>query len=97
MYSINKSTNLYLKKVFVMEETETIAALSTGKGNAALAIIRISGKKTFEILAKCLKPEKRFLRSQEKEIRLYQFYNKKTGKTVDEITAIKYISPKSYT
>ena len=80
-----------------MEETETIAALSTGKGNAALAIIRISGKKTFEILAKCLKPEKRFLRSQEKEIRLYQFYNKKTGKTVDEITAIKYISPKSYT
>jgi tRNA modification GTPase len=80
-----------------MEENETIAALSTGKGNAALAIIRISGGKTFEILAKYLKPDKRFLRSQEKEIRLYQFYNKKTGKTVDEITAIKYISPKSYT
>ena len=60
-----------------MEETETIAALSTGKGNAALAIIRISGKKTFEILAKCLKPEKGFLRYQEKEIRLYQFHNKK--------------------
>jgi len=33
------------KKVFVMEENETIAALSTGKGNAALAIIRISGIK----------------------------------------------------
>jgi len=80
-----------------MEENETIAALSTGKGNAALAIIRISGGKTFEILAKYLKPDKRFLRSQEKEIRLYQFYNKKTGKTVDEITAIKYNSPKSYT
>jgi tRNA modification GTPase len=80
-----------------MEENETIAALSTGKGNAALAIIRISGGKTFEILAKCLKPEKGFLRSQEKEIRLYQFYNNKTGKTVDEITAIKYNSPKSYT
>jgi tRNA modification GTPase len=80
-----------------MQEKETIAALSTGKGNAALAIIRISGKKTFEILAKCLKPEKRFLSSKEKEIHLYQFYNNKNLKTIDEITAIKYASPRSFT
>jgi tRNA modification GTPase TrmE len=80
-----------------MEENDTIAALSTGKGNAALAIIRISGKKTFENLTKWLRPEKRFLRSALQEIHLYQFYNKKTRKTVDEITAIKYASPKSFT
>ena len=80
-----------------MEENKTIAALSTGKGNAALAIIRISGNKAFEILSKCLNPSKRFLSSSPKEIHLYQFYNKKTQKIIDEVTAIKYVSPKSFT
>ena len=80
-----------------MEENETIAALSTGKGNAALAIIRISGNKAFEILSKCLNPSKQFLSSFPKGINLYKFYNKKSQKIIDEVTAIKYVSPKSFT
>lgn len=80
-----------------MEENDTIAALSTGKGNAAMAIIRISGKKAFEKLGKLMKPEKRFLNSAPKEIHCYQFYDLENKRIVDGITAIKYASPRSFT
>jgi tRNA modification GTPase len=80
-----------------MEQNSTIAALATGKGNAALAIIRISGEKTFEIIKKLVKPENNFKEANSKEIRIYKFVNFRTKKLIDEITAIKYVSPKSYT
>lgn len=35
---------------------ETIAAISTATGNGGIGIIRISGKKCFEILEKIFKP-----------------------------------------
>jgi tRNA modification GTPase len=80
-----------------MEKRDTIAALATGKGNAALAIIRISGKKAFGIVQKLVKPENRFLNVLPKEIGIYKFTNFKTQKVIDEVMAIKYLSPKSYT
>ena len=80
-----------------MEKRDTIAALATGKGNAALAIIRISGKKAFEIVKKLLKPENRFINAPPKETRIYKFTDFKTQKVIDEVMAIKYLSPKSYT
>jgi tRNA modification GTPase len=79
------------------EDNKTIAALATGKGKSALAVIRISGIDAFKIVAKCLNPEKRFNNARPKSIHLYYLINSKTKKNIDEITAIKYVSPKSYT
>ena len=80
-----------------MEKRDTIAALATGKGNAALAIIRISGKKSFEIMQKLVKQENRFINALPKETGIYKFTNFKTQKVIDEVMVIKYLSPKSYT
>jgi tRNA modification GTPase len=79
------------------EDNETIAALATMQGKTALAIIRISGKKSFEIIKKCIFPEEKFVKASPKTINLYKFLNNQTKKIIDEITAIKYEFPKSYT
>ncbi len=80
-----------------IEENDTIAALATGKGNAALAVIRISGNESIEKISRCLTQKEKFLKSSNNSIHLYQMYDSETKKPIDDITAIKYISPKSYT
>jgi len=83
--------------VHCIEQRDTIAALATGKGNSALAIIRISGKNSFKLVSQCLLQEQRFLQADPRRIHLYRFYDKELKKSIDEITAIKYASPQSYT
>jgi tRNA modification GTPase len=80
-----------------LENSDTILALATGNGNAALAIIRISGKQAIECVAECVLQKDRFLKIKAKEISLYQIVDKKENKRIDEVTAIKYESPASYT
>lgn len=75
---------------------KTIAALATPKGAGALAIIRVSGNDTFSIVEKCLKEKKRFIKASPSMIRLYTFIDS-CNTIIDEITAIKYRAPKSYT
>ncbi len=83
--------------MYYLEDDKTIVGLATGKGNAALAIIRISGKESFEIIKKCLFPEEKFIKSPPNKIKIFNFIDNETKKTIDEITAIKYEFPKSYT
>jgi tRNA modification GTPase len=80
-----------------MNQPETIAALATPNGMSALAIVRISGSKSFEIVSKCLLEKKKFTSAHHNRINLYTLVDLKTKSNIDEITAIKYSAPKSFT
>jgi tRNA modification GTPase len=79
------------------ENNETIVALATGRGNSALAIIRISGRNSFEIISKCIFPSEKFIHASPKNIHLFKIIDNEKKQTIDEITAIKYQNPESYT
>lgn len=78
-------------------ESRTIAALSSAKGRGAISVIRVSGCRTFEILEKCLEPQLAFRRSPARQINLYTFISPLTRRAVDQITAVKYVGPASFT
>lgn len=76
----------------------TIAAISTATGNGGIGIIRMSGKKSFEILNKIFIPLKR----ESDEIKGYSMklgyiVDPKTNEKIDEVLVSYFISPKSYT
>jgi tRNA modification GTPase len=75
----------------------TIAALSTGKAKSAIAVVRVSGKDAFSIVGKCLEPSKTFQKIAPNHIHLYKIISSQSQKTIDQVTAIKYKAPKSYT
>ncbi len=75
---------------------ETIVALASASGTGALSIIRASGFSCFDIVRKVIEQKKRFESAAYKEIALYRIV-KKGGNIIDEVTAIKYQKPQSYT
>jgi tRNA modification GTPase len=77
--------------------TETIAAVATPHGKGALAVIRISGANAFGISARCLVEREKFEKAPSRRVMLYKVKFPGTEKAVDEITAIKYAAPKSFT
>jgi tRNA modification GTPase len=79
------------------EDNETIVALATGRGKSALAIIRISGRNSFEIISKCIFPSEKFIHLSPKSIHLFKIIDNEKKQNIDEITAIKYQNPESYT
>lgn len=77
-------------------EEETIAAISTATGTGGIGIIRMSGKKCFNIINKIFRPV-----SGNNEVEGYKF---KYGhivdsnqKVIDEVLVSYFVSPKSYT
>ncbi len=77
--------------------TKTIAALSTPQGTGAIAIVRVSGPRAISALEKCLDPFPEFHKSKPQCVRLYRIVSPRTGKIVDQITAVKYEAPHSFT
>ena len=74
---------------------DTIAAISTPKGEGGIAIIRISGDKTFEILDKIV-----VKKNPNANLGFYKLnygFIKDGEKTVDEVMAVRLKAPKSYT
>lgn len=74
---------------------DTIAAISTPKGEGGIAIIRISGDKSFEILDKIF-----VKKNPNANLGFYKLnygFIKDGEKTVDEVMAIRLKAPKSYT
>ena len=73
---------------------DTIAAISTAKGEGGIGIIRISGDRSFEIIDKIFKPYNN---------KKMPYYNLKYGhiydcdKLIDEVMVVKMKAPKSYT
>ena len=74
---------------------DTIAAISTPKGEGGIAIIRISGDKSFEILDKIF-----IKKNPNADLGFYKLnygFIKDGEKTVDEVMAVRLKAPKSYT
>lgn len=76
----------------------TIAAISTATGNGGIGIIRMSGKKCFDILEKIFIPYDK----ENSEIKGYTLkfgyiINPKTKEKIDEVLVSYFIAPKSYT
>jgi len=79
-----------------MTYTDTIAGLATPRGKGALAIIRVTGTDSIPVILKCIKQKKSFSKLEPNKIHLFDIYDKNDEK-IDQITLIKYVSPKSYT
>ena len=74
---------------------DTIAAISTPKGEGGIAIIRISGDKSFEILDKIF-----IKKNPNADLGFYKLnygFIKDGEKTVDEVMAVRLKAPRSYT
>jgi tRNA modification GTPase len=78
-----------------MEKTSTITALSTPQGTSALAVIRVSGKDTFSIIAKCIEEKEKFLKDLPRHLGIYKICSSTTP--IDRVTIVKYCNPSSYT
>lgn len=74
---------------------DTIVALASPPGQGALAIIRLSGEKSLEIFNHNIQQNDKFNKIQAGSIGLYSFWD--TVESIDELTAIKYVAPRSYT
>ncbi len=73
----------------------TIAAIATPFGQGAISIVRLSGKKTFEIMKKIFRSETDFDEAENWKA----IYGKIVAaeKIVDEVIVVKYQSPHSFT
>lgn len=80
-----------------MNRKKTIAAIATPIGKSALAIIRISGPEAFEIVFRCLKEQEKFNTSEANIVSLYTIIHPQKKIPLDEVTAIKYSAPRSFT
>jgi tRNA modification GTPase len=70
-----------------------IFALSTGRGPAGIAIIRLSGQDTFEICKLIIKEKNFNLNS----INLRKFYDPKQNSLIDEGILLMFKAPNSFT
>jgi tRNA modification GTPase len=80
-----------------MNQYNTIAALSTGRGKSAVAAIRVSGETAFSTVGKCISQSAEFEKLLPQQIRLFTFAHPASKKVIDRIMAVKYEKPHSYT
>ena len=74
---------------------DTIAAISTPRGEGGIGIIRISGDKSFEILEKIFNTK-----NPNRDLGFYKFnygFIHDNGKIIDEVMAVRMKAPKTYT
>ncbi|MDR2577313.1 MAG: tRNA uridine-5-carboxymethylaminomethyl(34) synthesis GTPase MnmE [Chitinispirillales bacterium] len=84
-------------------QSPPIATLSTPPGRGALAAIRLSGDGVHELFVSVIAEKEKFDRESARKIGVYTVIDAdndtKTGslKIIDEVTAIKYAAPRSFT
>ena len=78
-------------------DTDTIAAIATPHGKSALAVIRVSGPQAVEICGVCLREKALFEAANDRYIQIYTAIDPSTTMALDEVTAIKYHAPRSFT
>jgi len=74
--------------------SDPIVALATPPGRAALALIRLSGRGAFALAARCLAP---FSPEPPRTVFRAHLHHPATGDPVDEVLAVCFPSPHSYT
>ncbi|HPB57174.1 MAG TPA: tRNA uridine-5-carboxymethylaminomethyl(34) synthesis GTPase MnmE [Bacteroidales bacterium] len=77
-----------------MNMVDTICSIATPSGRGALAVIRVSGSKAFEITGKLLKDPQKMLSQDPNQAKLYELYD--TERLIDQAVLIKYVAPKSF-
>ena len=80
----------------INSETDTIAACATPSGEGALAIIRISGSETSNIIKSCFKPKTR-PPVKYNYMTLGHLIDPVTGSIIDEVFCVQYRAHHSYT
>jgi tRNA modification GTPase len=74
---------------------DTICSISTSQGIGALALLRVSGKDTFEIAAKLFKTPDEFKALPANYVKQLDIYEQDV--LIDQTMVVKYVTPKSYT
>jgi tRNA modification GTPase len=80
-----------------MYQNDTIIAAATPKGVGALAILRLSGNDSLEIFKSLIKESGKFESSAPFELKLYTLFSPVNGEVLDEVTAVKFSTPRSFT
>lgn len=77
-----------------MNMVDTICSVATPPGRGALAVIRVSGSKAFEITGKLLKDPQKILSQEPNQAKLYELFD--ADRLIDQSVLIKYVTPKSF-
>ena len=77
--------------------TDTIAAIATGMGNAGIGIVRISGDRAFAILKEIFQRPGQALPDPSQGYRVYYGYIEDAGEKLDEVLVLLMKGPHSYT
>jgi tRNA modification GTPase len=80
--------------------TRTIAALASPPGRGALAVIRLSGDGAHGVFAGVIREKEKFINEPARRICVYTIIDDETDGNsgiIDEVTAIKYDAPRSFT
>lgn len=80
-----------------MIRTKTIVAVATPPGVGALALLRLSGKNAFKIFSEIISEKEKFINAPVRFVKQYFILNTNTEEIIDEVTAIKYKNPFSFT
>ncbi len=78
-----------------MTASDTIAAIATARGKAALAIVRTSGSRALAIASKCFQGQD--LTQATSHTLHVGLWQDKAGRTVDQVVCAVYRAPRSYT
>lgn len=79
-----------------LQSGDTIAALSTAAGPAAIAVIRLSGPDALRIAADCFRGKTRVDAAEERRV-LHGWIIDEAGERIDEVVVTAYHAPRSYT
>src|SRR4030067_2991578 len=82
--------------MMIENKSDIIAAVATLAGRAALEILRVSGPGSV-ILAGGMIPALRGIGPEDSRRLIHDFALDSDGRPIDEVTAIPYFAPKSYT
>lgn len=75
---------------------DPICALITPGGHAAIAMLRISGNGTFELVSRYFRPAQKLLKAPSHRI-LHGFFTDSQGQDIDEVLLYVFRKPHSYT
>ena len=78
-----------------MMDRDTISAIATAPGEGGIAIVRVSGSDARRILGECFRPAK--ARAIESHRMMYGHAVDADGNDLDEVMAVWYAAPKTYT
>lgn len=76
---------------------DTIVALATPLAESALALIRVSGRRSVELVSLCLHNGRQIQGAQSHSIHYSRFSHPETGGLIDELTVLVYRAPRGYT